>query len=349
MTLSLSEAEVVRVLPYWDVGALLSVSTEGSGTANPAVVIETAAGRFFLKRRHPRYSMPQQLHHDHALMEHLANKGLCTPLAVRARNGQRWVEVEGYVYELYPYMPGEVHDPHNKEQVREAGRVLARLHRATESFTPPPGKVWPRYHAPAQIIEALEWALAQLANCRKPTPSGRNVVKATQEIARLLALAQQLAHTFTEADYASCPRVLIHGDWHPTNVRYHQDSICCIFDLDWATIQPRLVDIADGVLFFAGRRRTPFQGNDIRSLTQPFSLDPEWTELFLEAYTGTVPLEPQEWALLPRFMLTRWLFCRADPMRRKIPSHEAIDYLLDGIWGPIREIIRTDIDHFWKR
>jgi hypothetical protein len=48
---------------------------------------------------------------------------------------------------------------------------------------------------------------------------------------------------------------------------------------------------------------------------------------------------------LSRFMQARWLWCRADPMRRKVPRHEAIDYLLDGIWGPLDALRETDSSH----
>jgi Ser/Thr protein kinase RdoA (MazF antagonist) len=337
LDLTVGEDEARQVLAHWDVGELLGFPGERGGTANPAVVLDTAAGRFFLKRRNPRYSAPETLRHDHALMEHLAAKGLCTPLAIRSRDGHRWVEPEGAVYELYPYMPGEPHDPASEAQVRDAGRALACFHRAAEDFAPPPGKEWPRYHAPSLTIEALRWALDE--------PAGRAAGPAQEQLRRLLSVAEELAESLTDADYAACPHITVHGDWHPANVKYRWDRVCGIFDLDWATRQPRLVDLADGVAFFAGTRASPVDGADIRSVTQPFRLTPERTRCFLEGYRCIAPIETDELRLLPQFLLARWLWCRADPMRRKIPREEAIDYLLDAVWGPIEQLRQTDVSH----
>ncbi len=338
LDLQVTEDEALRVLGNWDVHEVLGFPGERGGTANPAVVLDTTAGRLFVKRRNPRYSAPEMVHHDHALMEHLASKGLCTPLALRTRRGQRWARTDAGVYELYPYLPGEPHDPSSEAQVREAGRALARLHEATRDFEPPPGKVWPRYHDPAHTIEALRWAVGELSGRQEPTPAGRAPEDAREEVRELLAVAEGLAATFPDEAYAGGETTTVHGDWHPGNVKYERNCICGIFDLDWATRQPKLVDLADGVMFFAGTRPAPLDASDIRSLTQPFELHAARTRAFLDGYRDVVRLPEHALSPLPRFILARWLWCRADPMRRKVPREEAIDYLLDGVWEPIRRL-----------
>ncbi len=345
LELDLSEDEARRVLPQWEVGQFVGLPRERGGTANPAVVVDAEAGRFFLKRRNPRYSAPEMLRHDHALMEHLAGKGLPTPLAVPTCEGARWAEVEGQVYELYPYMPGEAHDPENEAQLPEAGRRLAEFHRAASDFEPPAGKEWPRYHDPRNSVAGLEWAEELLRGQDGPTRSGRSREEALREVRALLELARRLAHEFGDEEYWSHPVVLVHGDWHPANVKYRGERMCGIFDLDWATRQPRLVDIADGVMYFAGRRPGGFEATDIRTLTRAFTLDERRTRVFIEGYRteGTVEAEELRW--LPAYLLARWLYSRLDPMRRKIPEEEAVDYLLEGVWGPIAEIQGFDASH----
>ena len=324
----ISEAEVHALLPHWDVGAFVGLPGERGGTANPAVVVDTSQGRFFVKRRNPRYAALEMLHHDHALMEHLAGKRYPTPLAVVSREGRRWVEADGDVFELYPYMPGDPHDPSDLAEVEAAGRALAAFHKAASDFTPPPGKAWPRYHDPAKTVEALEWALTELVE----GAADRQTVEGLRKV------ALDLARDLPDGAYWSCPQMLVHGDWHPANVKYSRGEVCGVFDLDWATRQPRLVDIADGVMFFAGVRPTPVDGGDIRSLTQPFGLEPARTNRFMAGYLSVGEVTSEELRLLPSFMLARWLYCRADPMRRKIPRGDALAYLLDGIRGPIEEI-----------
>lgn len=343
--LNLTEDEVRRLLPRWDVGDLLRLPAEGGGSANPAAVVETEGGRFFLKRRNPRYSAPEILRHDHALMEHLSAKGLPTPLARPTREGRRWSEVDGQVYELYPYLAGEAYDPTSEMQLREAGRRLAEFHRAADDFQPPPGKAWPRYHDPANTIAGLEWAARLLAEQAAPTRLGRQPAEALQEVERLTVVARSLSQHFPDDAYWDCPVVLVHGDWHPANVKYRGDRVCGIFDLDWATRQPRLVDIADGVMYFAARRPSGLDAADIRTLTRAFTLDEERTRVFIEAYRSAGALVRGELNRLPDFLLARWLYSRIDPMRRKIPEEEAIDYLLEGVWGPIGAIQRFYTTH----
>jgi homoserine kinase type II len=304
----ITEAEVRRLLPLWDAGEFAGLPGERGGTANPAVVVETLEGRLFLKRRNPRYSAPEVLRHDHALMEHLAAKGFPAPLALRSRDGRRWTEADG--------------------EIEKAGRCLAAFHAATADFEPPPGKEWPRYHDPAKTAAAMEWALAEL----EPTPGERD------QITQLRAIADALASGLPDDRYWSFPGGLVHGDWHPANVKYARWAICGVFDLDWATRQPRMVDVADGIIFFAGVRRVPLDAGDIRSLTQTFALEPERTEAFLRGYGRGRAMAAREMAALPDFMLARWLYCRADPMQRKVAPAEAVTFLLDGIWPPIEAI-----------
>ena len=336
----ISQEEARALLPLWDAGEFVGLPGERGGTANPSAAVDTTTGRVFLRRRNPRYSEPEMLAHDHALMEHLASREFPAPLALESRAGRRWAEVEGDVFELNPYMPGEKHDPTSHAQIAAAGKALAKFHAATDDFTPPPGKEWPRYHDPRTTVEALDWALTELGM----TDAQRG------EVERLRRLAGELSSQFGDGDYAGARQGTVHGDWHPANVKYAGDEVAAAFDLDWATRQPLLVDIADGVMFFAGVRKTELDGGDIRSLTQGFALDEERMGVFLRAYadavgSGDPTYQTPELAMLGRFMLARWLYCRADPMRRKIPREEAVEYLLDGVWGPIDEIRQFDGDH----
>ena len=154
----ITRAEAERVLARYDVGAARGQTVSGGGTANANLVVDTDDGRFFLRRRNPKYQQREFVAFDHALMEHLSRAGLCTPLAVVSREGRRWVELDGQVYELYPFLPGGPHDPHSEAEVRDAALALAQFHRATREMVVPPGKDWPRYDAPRNIRRGLDEA-----------------------------------------------------------------------------------------------------------------------------------------------------------------------------------------------
>jgi Ser/Thr protein kinase RdoA (MazF antagonist) len=326
MPRTVTAEELTNVLARYEVGALLSPPEMGGGTANANVILETEAGRFFLKRRNPKYAQREYVAFDHRLMEHLAPFGIGTPLAVRRRSGERWLEWEGAVYELYPYQPGGAHDRYSCAQLAAAGRSLAAFHHALRSFTPPPGKEWPRYHDPRLLRESVD----TMAGALQTWMSG-------EDFAYLLAQVASLEHAFPEERYHALPRQVVHGDYHPGNVKFQGDAVSGIFDLDWATVQPRLLDLADGVFLFAGERDSDIDASDIVSLTQTWRPSARRTRVFLEAYLETETVRPEEWDALDPAIRARWLYCRVAG-RLKLPEVRRLDYVTDGLLEPLRAL-----------
>ncbi len=277
MTLAvITSTELADVLAGYDVGPLLSPPTAGGGTANPSLVLESSSGRFFLKRRNPKYAQLEFVNFDHRLMEHLHPYDIGTPLATRTLSGGRWLEREGAIYELYPYQAGEPHDRHSLAQLAGAGRSLAAFHRATRRFEPPAGKAWPRYHDPALIREGVE-AMAHDLQTRL----------SVADLAYLHRQIERLEAEYPAERYHALPKVVVHGDYHPGNLKFQADCVSGIFDLDWATGQPRLLDLADGVFLFCGERDSDIDPTDIASLTQTWRPSPDRTRVFLAAYRET--------------------------------------------------------------
>jgi homoserine kinase type II len=322
----IASAELVDVLAAYDVGPLLSAPVAGSGTANAGLVLETPAGRFFLKRRNRKYAQRDFVSFDHRLMEHLHPYGIGTPLAVRTIGGARWLEREGEIYELFPYQAGEPHDRHSRAQLAAAGRSLAAYHRATRLFAPPPGKAWPRYHDPRLIREGVE----MIAHALQTRLS-------RADFAYLQAQAGRLECEFPEERYHALPKVVVHGDYHPGNLKFQADQVSGIFDLDWATVQPRLLDLADGVFLFAGERDSAIDPADIVSLTQVWRPSADRIRVFLNAYRETETVSREEWDALGLAVRARWIYCRIAG-RLKLPVERQLDYMIDGLLEPLRAL-----------
>src|SRR5438067_2426931 len=130
----IAEEKLCAVLERYAVGPLTAAPEPGGGTANANVTLQTASGRYFLKRRNPKYADERYVAFDHRLMEDMAPHGAGTPLAALTREGSSWLRMDGAVYELYPYQPGGSHDRHSLSELAAAGRALARFHRAVRSF-----------------------------------------------------------------------------------------------------------------------------------------------------------------------------------------------------------------------
>jgi len=318
--------DVERVLRDYDIGEPIALPVPAGGTANANCRVETSAGTFILRRRNPKYAVPAYVAFDHRLMEHMAAHGVPTPLAIRSRSGLRWTVVAGDTFEVFPFRPGNTHDRNSIEQIRSAGAALARFHLAAASFEPPPGKEWPRYDDPMQVRAGLREMSHELP--------------ARLTAADLAYLQDQVARVERELPdqvYGSLPRHVIHGDFHPANVLYVGDAVAGIYDLDWCTVQPRVRDIADGLIFFAGSRDGDVTSSDIRKLTRTWRHAPDRSRAFLDAYSLVNPISRRELALLPVFMTARWLHCRTIG-RSKVAPDERIAFFLDGLLDPLRSL-----------
>lgn len=327
----ISQSQAATVLDAYSVGRLMFVRP-GAGTANPAVIAVTSEGQFFLKRRNPRYSSRGQLVYDHAVIRHLARSGLPVVPPVRTLGGSRWHELNDAIYELYPLVARGQHEPGNAVQIEAAGRALAAFHSATEGFEPGGDKPLPRLHDPQDSLRGLMWARDQLASGSSSAHGGPEVVL------RLIEAAEGIRKRLPEQAYWDLPQCVIHGDYHPANLKFADDQVAGIFDFDWVGRGPRMVDVADGLMFFCGLRQRPADPDDIVSLTQAFELDRGAMSAFGRGYGGGITPAAEELRALPDLVRARWLFCRVDAMERKVPQDQKLDYLLADIQAPLQEI-----------
>jgi homoserine kinase type II len=319
-------SEIEAVLAHFSVGTLTEPPGPGGGTANANVVIETTTGRFFLKRRNPKYADPAFVAFDHRLMEHLARYAVPTPLAIPTREGERWLAMDGAIYEFYPFRTGLPHNLRSLPQIAAAGRALADYHRATRSFDPPPGKDWPRYHDPRMIREGVRAIRSELTR-RMPA----------DDLPYLDAQIALLERELTDARYHALPKLVVHGDYHPGNLLFDGDDVAGIFDLDWATEQPRALDLADGLFLFAGERATVIDAADIVSLTQTWTPSPARERVFLDAYRECESITCEETAALGLLLRARWLYCRVQGMA-KLPQERRAFYFVKGLLDPLRAL-----------
>jgi Ser/Thr protein kinase RdoA (MazF antagonist) len=125
------------------------------------------------------------------------------------------------------------------------------------------------------------------------------------------------------------PQAVIHGDIHPGNVRFREASVAAVYDFDYLSPQARCRDLVDALMFFAAERRQAVNPDDIRSLTQPFALNLEWSSWLLDGYQQVSQVTDLEWAALLWLMRSQWLQIRLRGSR-KVPREEKLAFVLDG-------------------
>lgn len=316
--------ELDSVLAHYDIGPLTAPPGPGSGTANANLRITTASGAYFFRRRNAKYAREEFVAFDHALMAHMARYGVKTPRPIATRDGRDWVRMNDEVYEVFHYQRGGPHDRHSLAQLASAGRALGDYHRAARDFVPPPGKEWPRYDDPHLIRDGVREIEGELR---------RRL--AAEDWHYLMSQVESLELALPDERYHGLPKLVIHGDYHPGNMKFSGDEVAGIFDLDWATVQPRVRDLADALFLFAGERDSDIDASDIFSLTQTWRPSVERGAVVMGAYLESEALREDEAAALPLFVRARWLYCRVAGMVKVAPERR-IEYFVAGLLEPLR-------------
>lgn len=328
MALSSTEKMTVhvarRVAAAFGLEGQVSIVRSGSGTASQAVVAQVGSATFYLKRRNPRYCAPEWMQYDAQVAERVAAAGLPVAVPLRAADGRPWVELRGQVYQMSRMLAGRRVDEPSLPQLKAIGATLATWHRATRDWRPSVRKPVGRLHDPTQ---ASAWLCSMAAQA---PGSHRSVLQSAA------SWAEAAGRAVPDRLYKALPAVVVHGDVHPANLHFEGNRLVGIFDYDWVCQAPRLTDLVDAIIYTAARRPQPIRDGDIRSITQPFRLEPRRVEALFEGYG--MSLQQEEIKALPWLAVARWLFCRADAARRKIPPDERIEYVVRGLLAPIREI-----------
>ncbi|MGD9496051.1 MAG: phosphotransferase enzyme family protein [Armatimonadota bacterium] len=322
--------EARLALAQWGIHVCEEQLAPGSGTANAGVIVD-AGEKLLLRRRNPRYAQVDWTRFDQALYAHLRAASLPAPEPVLTPWHDGWLVRGNRVYELFRYVEGEPHRAGNAAELTAAGDLLARLHTATDDFDPPAPKPWPRFHNPALSRDGLYELLARAAD------DGAS----SEQIAALeqaYALAVSLCERLPDQAYWSLPTAIVHGDYHPANLKFREGRVVGLFDWDWSSRQPRMVDLADGLLFFCGMRASAVTAGDIWSLTDAFRIDRERARIFGTAYCRRLPPEADELAALPDLMRCRWLYCRVDAAQRKVEPHLRVRFVTRELGLPLADI-----------
>ena len=287
------------------------------GTASPKWAVTTGGRRLLVRLRPPEFSGRESIRFDHASLGRLKEAGLPVPVPLAKADGATWLCLDGHVYEILRWVDGEPFDESNLEAAGAVGAVLARFHHALpgDACTGKRGKL--REDHP----DLLEPYVAPL----------RKLATAAEQRRRLDGVFRQLDYVRRRLDaglYASLPHCVIHGDFHPGNVRFRGSEVAAIYDFDYLNVQARARDVCDGLMFFAATRETRLAPDDIRSLTQPFLLDSHRCRLLLRGYQDTGRLTGPEWRALPLLIRSRWIQMRLRGSR-KVPEAEKATFVLD--------------------
>jgi homoserine kinase type II len=306
-------AEVVAT--DYDLGDVLRVEQILGGYTNLsfAVVAGTPEGeqRYFV-RKYNRLNTEQEVRFEHALVNHISGKGFHIAAKVYpAKDGGTFVTREETLdgeritrlFAVYEMLEGEdkytwISNRLTDREFDSGARVLARFHALAHDFDPgdlareqPPivdfvrqfTDIFESYASQARGTAFDEYYLAKLPSILESVHAGMAIEEA------LLGM----------------PRVPVHCDYHPGNLKWVDEQGVGLFDFDWSKLDYRLFDVAQGIAYFC----SSWEGSDDGDVR----LDK--ARIFVGAYQDEAarfdvpgPMTSDELALLPRMVASANLY-----------------------------------------
>ena len=283
---------------------------------SPKVVIHAAQGEFLLKRRARRPELQKRVEWSHSVLLRLdeLHHPVARLIGTRDDNNSMLIR-DDCVYELFEFVNGRRYD-HSSKEVRGAGRSLGSLHVALADFVPDVDQPGGTYHSSDIVFTAAERIQESILRA-DPGVDQKKLVNLANMLREQYSHAARQAH---ENGYSELAMQVIHGDWHPGNVLFidapggvRPGYVSAIVDFDASRREPRVVDLANGILHFAMRSKpgeTPERW--------PHTLSARRLRAFLKGWKLSVGLVPPE-----ETKVTPWLMIEAAIAESIVPVAES--------------------------
>jgi len=219
-----SAEEMERLLARYEVGTLVSAKGIAEGVENSNYLVDTTAGRFILtlyEKRVDAGDLPFFL----ALLDHLADKGIAAPPAIKDRDGQAIQTVGGRPACLIRFLPGVSLSHPIPAQARAAGLALGQMHAALRDF--------PLSRPNSMGVDTWQ-------------PLFERCGRSLDEIAPGFhdALGSAIAEVTRNWDAGRHDLSTIHADLFPDNVLMQGDRVTGLIDFYFACTDIRVYDLA---------------------------------------------------------------------------------------------------------
>ncbi|MFL7794584.1 MAG: phosphotransferase [Anaerolineae bacterium] len=281
-----------QVLSHYDIGASCGARPVERGFVNETRRIETPSGTYFLKHYHPNLYHPEIIRAQHALIAHLRQTGFPAPTILPTANGDTLLMLDGELYEIQTYIAGTFYDHKQPAHFEEAARMLGRYHACVAGFAPQALRNLGELYSP-EILHANLVALIDAWEIERDP----DLAQITRQLA---AQADDLTIRLTA--HGVLPHLIIHGDYYADNLIFEGDCITGVVDYDKARWQPRVIELAETLIYFA----SPRPGH-LKHLVYPGILEWESFERFLHHYASVVSLAENEIRALPDYVRCIWL------------------------------------------
>jgi Ser/Thr protein kinase RdoA (MazF antagonist) len=210
-------------------GRPVSILTISPRPFSAASVVETTAGRIFVKRHHRLVRDARGLEEEHRFLEHLRSRGVSVPRLFASAAGLTAIERGEWTYEIHDipagvdlYQDALSWTPFlSSAHAHSAGQTLARLHYAAEGFNEPARPVRPLVSSFTIFAAAdPEAELRRYLAARPALAAHQDVRRCAEQALELLAPF----HAELQPLRPALPALWTHNDLHASNLLWSNES-----------------------------------------------------------------------------------------------------------------------------
>lgn len=290
-----SPGELAVVLSHYDLGVIESAKELARGSRrSPKLLLRTAEGRYLLKRRAHGRDVPERVEFSHQLLQHLRQNKYPVPALLLTRDTHETMfSLNGHIYELFEFVPGDRYDG-SLEETEHAGKMLARFHRVVSEFETAWFPASRGYHDRASVKSGLNAIPSTTASHDSVVGHEAELLGTTQE---MYERYEEATEAVREAGFDQWDAWITHGDWHPGNMLFSSAKVSVVLDFDSARMNPKVTDVANGLLQFSILRGSGDPAN------WPEFFDLTRMRRFFTGYLSRGTLSPQQRRAMPDLMI----------------------------------------------
>ncbi len=216
----------------------------------------------------------------------------------------------------------------NEEDLKQSAKTLARYHNAifdykSEGESRNPGIL--------DLLIKMPQIFTSYADNSGSTDFDLYLLN---NLLSLLDSIEQRVREINEEEYSNLLKLVIHGDFHPGNLKYKDNEVSGLFDFDWANLDFRSFDVGLAIMYYC----TAWEGD------QDGNLDLDQAASFLKTYqktlkelSGLEPMKEPELDFLPHMISASNIFILnwtiSDFYSKNADPSEYLMFLKHGIRG----------------
>lgn len=283
--------ELALVLSHYDLGTIYSAKPLHAGNRRaPKRIIISERGKFILKRRSHGKDDLYRVAFAHSLQLHLNEHNFPVAKIIKTKKHKNTaLKLNSHIYELFQFIPGTRYNQ-SSTATFNSGKQLANFHMAVADFPTQFEPLKGSYHDSSTVRGHLKTILKIKHDSQKTD----QLIKIGESLSTLYNYSST---NINQLGFENWTQQIIHGDWHPGNMLFHEDAVVAVLDLDSVKIAQPICDLANGMLHFSivGGRPNPIDWPDY--------LDIEKLIQFYKGFSSIEKLADNMILALPELMI----------------------------------------------